>query len=68
VVVELPFGDTSVKWTSGVKQEIPNLVRTMVNARIIQQYEAFLEETHMPDMKMSHSTYLRILHACTTTT
>ena len=64
VVMDLPYGWKEIRFDTGEPLQIPNLLRLMDDTRIIYAYEAHLEEEGLEDLKMSHSTYRRILHRC----
>lgn len=68
VASELPFGEVTVRDSKGEKREIPNLLRTSVNSRIIQQYKVLMEYRRASHLVMSDSTMMRILKTCKATT
>lgn len=62
IVQDLPFGQRSLKLSSGLVLEVPNVLRTMIPSRIAHQYTRFCEETNF--RPFSKSTMLRILSEC----
>jgi hypothetical protein len=68
VIGDMPFGHFTIKKDSRLKEEIPNMIRTSVNQRIIFQYQAYLKDTGRMPMALSETTMWRILRACKATT
>lgn len=68
IVVDLPFGTSTLTTSAGEKEEIPSVLRNQVNERINQQYQAYMIETQQQHLAVSRSTVLRILNYCTATT
>ena len=64
IVIDLPFGTTTVKTHDGQIEVIPNVARIMVNERIVDHYTSYLKEIEQEDMTLSRSSLLRILHYC----
>jgi hypothetical protein len=65
IASDLPFGVIMAKKSDGTLVELPNVMRLMTASRIIQQYELFLLEEGLFDtLRLSHSTYRKILKAC----
>lgn len=62
IVQDLPFGEKVLKLSSGEQFKVPNVVRTLIPAQIILQYQAYCKDT---DFKpASRSTLYRILNVC----
>ena len=66
VIQDLPFGEKVVTLSTKEVIKIPNVVRNMIPERIVQQYQAYSEETGFTPM--SRSTLLRILEVCPAST
>ena len=65
VVQDLPYGQRYLKLSDGKVLETPNVIRSMISQRIIDQYAQYSLET---DFKpFSQSTMKRILSSCTAT-
>lgn len=64
VISDTPFGQVTVRQSTGIKQDLPNMIRTSINQRIMDQYKSFLKDTKHTDMALSDSTMRRILEAC----
>lgn len=62
IVQDLPFGERTLKLSSKEKITVPNVVRTVIPERIVQQYNLFCNEAGF--VPMGRSTLLRILNAC----
>ena len=62
IVQDLPFGEKSLKLSSNVQIKVPNVIRTMIPAQIIKQYESHCNESGFSPM--SRSTLCRILNVC----
>lgn len=62
IIQDLPFGEKTLRLSSGSSISIPNVVRTMIPRRICEQYSAFCNETYFETF--SQRTMLRILSAC----
>lgn len=62
IVQDLPFGEKSLKLSSNVQVKVPNIVRTMIPAQIVKQYESLCSESGFSPM--SRSTLFRILNVC----
>lgn len=65
VVQDLPYGQRHMKLTDGTVLETPNVIRSMIAQRIIDQYLQFSSETSF--RPFSKSTMKRILSSCTAT-
>lgn len=63
IVQDLPFGEKTLKLSSGWVISVPNVIRTMVPQRIAKQYVAYCSETGF--VPFSERTMLRILSECT---
>ena len=63
LVQDLPFGEKTLVLSTGESVVVPNVIRTMIPQRIVQQYKHFCEETDF--VPFSESTMLRILSSCT---
>ena len=62
LVQDLPFGQKTLKLSSGQLVEVPNVIRTMIPQRIARQYAQYCHET---DFKpFSERTMLRVLEEC----
>lgn len=66
VIQDLPFGQRYLRLTDGRVLETPNVIRSMIPQRIIQQYTQFCKEQGVKPL--SPSTISRILTACGATT
>ena len=62
LVQDLPFGQKTLKLSSGKLIEIPNVIRTMIPQRIARQYSHYCEETNFKPF--SERTMLRVLAEC----
>ena len=49
----LPFGEKTMKLSSGTKTTVPNVVRTLLPEHVVQQYQSYCQETGF--YPMSHS-------------
>lgn len=65
IVQDLPFGQRFLKLSNGDVLETPNIIRTMIPERIVQQYQAYCEETQFKPF--GRTTMLNILSACAAT-
>jgi hypothetical protein len=65
VIQDLPFGQRYLHLANGKILETPNVIRSMIPQRIIDQYRQFCVETNF--IPFSASTMLRILSSCTAT-
>ena len=65
VIQDLPFGQRYLHLTNGQVLETPNVIRSLIPQRIIEQYTQYCKEN---DMKpLSPSTMSRVLSVCTAT-
>lgn len=62
LVQDLPFGQKTLKLSSGQLIEIPNVIRTMTPQRIARQYTQYCNETSFK--QFSERTMLRVLAEC----
>lgn len=62
LVQDLPFGQKTLKLSSGQLIEIPNVIRTMIPQRIARQYTHYCQETGFNPF--SERTMLRVLTEC----
>ena len=65
VIQDLPFGKRYLYLSGGKIIETPNVIQTMVNQRVIDQYQQYYLETNFKPF--SASTMQRILVLCSTT-
>lgn len=61
IIQELPFGEKTLK-LSTAEIKVPNVIRTIIPERIVQQYKAFCSEVDFSPL--SRSTLHRILKVC----
>ena len=62
IIQDLPFGEKKLKLSSNEELSIPNVIRTVIPAQIISQYEELCsEESFKP---MGRSTLYRVLRVC----
>jgi hypothetical protein len=62
IIQDLPFGQRYLHLSSGKVLETPNVIRTMIPQRILQQYQQFCKESGFEPF--SRNTALRILSTC----
>ena len=62
IIQDLPFGQKHLTLTSGEVFQVPNVIRTMVPERIVQQYQQYCKELGVTCL--SRSSLLRILDVC----
>ena len=62
LVQDLPFGVVKLKLSSGKMISVPNVIRTMVPQRIVNQYKMYCDESCFKPL--SERTLLRILTEC----
>ena len=62
LVQDLPFGQKTLKLSSGKLIEIPNVIRTMIPQKVARQYSHYSEETNFKPF--SERTMLRVLAEC----
>ena len=63
LIQDLPFGEKVLTLSTGGTITVPNVIRTMIPQRIVQQYTSFCHETNFKPF--SERTMLRVLSACT---
>ena len=66
LVQDLPFGQKTLKLSSGQLIEVPNVIRTMIPQRIARQYTQYCHETGFK--AFSEHTMLRVLDECKAST
>ena len=59
VVQDLPFGQKKLTLSTGEVLEVPNVIRSLVPERIVQQYQEYCRESNITCL--SRSSLLRIL-------
>lgn len=65
VIQDIPFGQQYLRLSSGRVLQTPNVIRTMIPSRLVEQYRQYCEES---DFKpFGRATMLRILSACSAT-
>lgn len=62
LVQDLPFGQKKLTLSSGETLKVPNVIRTMIPRRIVQQYSRYCKESNFAPF--SESTMYRILSEC----
>ena len=62
IIQDLPFSENRLKLTNRKEVKVPNIIRTMIPQRIVEQYTAFCQETGF--LPFSKRTMLRILSEC----
>jgi len=62
LVQDLPFGEVKLTLTSGQIIQVPNVIRTMVPQRIVNQYKEYCKERE--STPLHERTLLRILTEC----
>lgn len=62
VIQDLPFGLRLLHLSNGKVLETPNVIRTMIPQRIVEQYRQYCSEYNFTPF--SNSTMLRILSCC----
>ena len=65
LVQDLPFGKRNLKLSTGQLLEVPNVIRTMIPQRIVQQYTHYCKENDF--VPLGERTMLRILSECSAT-
>ena len=66
IVQDLPFGEKKLKLSTKEEIAVPNVIRTLIPERIVQQYNAFWRESGF--VPMAPSTLLAILNVCSAST
>lgn len=62
-IQDLPFGEKTLKLSSGTEIKIPNVIRTSIPEQIVKQYERYCAEIGYSSA-LSRSSNLRILKVC----
>lgn len=62
VVQDLPFGEKTLKLSTGSNVVVPNVVRTLIPEHVIQQYTTYCKQTKFEPM--SRSSLSRVLKVC----
>jgi hypothetical protein len=62
-IQDLPFGEKTLKLSSGTEIKIPNVIRTSIPEQIVKQYERYCAEIGYSS-PLSRSSNLRILKVC----
>lgn len=62
IIQDLPFGEKKLKLSSNEELTIPNVIRTVIPAHIISQYEGLCSEEGFKPM--GRSTLYKVLHVC----
>ena len=62
IIQDLPFGKKKLKLSSNEELTIPNVIRSVIPAQIISQYEELCSEEGFKPM--GRSTLYRVLHVC----
>ena len=66
IVQDVPFGEKTLKLSTKEEIAVPNVIRTLIPERIVQQYEAFCRESG--SVLVAHSTLLASLNVCSAST
>ena len=66
-IQDLPYGTLTLKTSHG-KVVIPKTVRTMRISRHVDEYLAYLKQTQQEHLKLSRSSLIKVLKACTART
>ena len=66
IVQDLPFGEKTLKLSTKEEIVVPNVIRTLIAERIVQQYKAFCRESGCAPM--AGSSLLAILNVCSAST
>ena len=66
IVQDLPFGEKTLKLSTKEEIAVPNVIRTLIPERIVQQYNAFCCESGF--VPMARSTLIAILNVCSAST
>ena len=68
VCVDLPFGEKTLKLSSGTELYVPNTIRNMGLIRIIEQYLLYCKEMYVDFEPLSKSSLFTILDVCKAST
>ena len=63
VVQDLPFGEKTLKLSSGSEIKIPNVIRTSIPEQIVKQYLSHCKDTSFSS-PLSRSSLCRVLKVC----
>ena len=66
IIQDVPFGAQIIKLSTGEAITTPNVIRTMIPEKIVQQYQQYCSETSFTCL--SRSTLHRILNVCSAST
>ena len=66
IIQDLPFGEKTLKLSSGEQLKIPNVVRSLIPEQIMRQYQGYCRDVEFDPA--SRSTLLRILNVCSAST
>ena len=66
VVSDLPYGEKTLKLTSGETLTIPNQVRSQIPSQIIKHYQQYCLESNF-DIPLGERTLYRIISSCSAT-
>ena len=66
IVQDLAFGEKTLKLSTKEEIAVPNVIRTLIPERIVQQYNAFCCESGF--VLMARSTLIAILNVCSAST
>ena len=66
IIQDVPFGEKIIKLSTGEAITTPNVIRTMIPERIVQQNQQYSSETSFTCL--SRSTLHRILNVCSAST
>lgn len=67
IIQDLPFGEKTLRLSSGSEIKKPNVIRTSIPEQIIKQYQGYCAETEFSS-PFSHSSLSRILNVCAAST
>ena len=59
---DLPFGQRSIVRSDKTTIKVPNVIRTLIPERVVQQYTAYCDDCNF--RALSLSTLLRVLSVC----
>ena len=68
VCTDLPFGEKILKLSSGIELFVPNTIRNMGSARIVDQYHSFCKEMCLNFDPLGRSSLFTILENCKAST
>lgn len=63
IIQDLPFGEKTLKLSSGNEIKIPNVIRTSIPEQIVKQYQNYCIETNFSSA-LGHTSLYRILKVC----